>query len=60
MTRRPFGLLGLSALVLAVSDRLSGEERMVAKAMAAQKVRDGAHAVVLGELDVYSVVREVA
>lgn len=46
--------------VLAVSDRLSKEERTIALAMACQKVRDGARAVVLGELDVYAVLREVA
>lgn len=46
--------------VTALSDRLSKDERTVALAMAHQKIRDGAHAVILGELEVSAVLREVA
>jgi len=43
-----------------VSDRLSADEAQVARIIACERARQGAHAVVLGELEVVSTLHDAA
>ena len=45
---------------VAVSDRLSEEEAKVARIVASERVRRGARAVVLGEIEVAAMLRDAA